>query len=137
LGINLFIVSIDYQVSVFLSQTHLSPAIRGRFRTGLDVGVRSLLPACSNSSNALLTADESTGSECRSVIADAPAVCVLFDLSVGGVLLSGGDISEGVMGMPSAVRLDVDIGARRLESMIARREILCAENRVGDWEVSQ
>jgi hypothetical protein len=102
--------------------THLSPAIRCRLRIGLDVGVRSrCLPACSNSSSAFVTADGSTGSECRSAIAGAEEVCCRFDLSVGGVFDSGGDINEGVIGPPVAfVGSAMEMGARSVGAMMCR-----------------
>lgn len=71
--------------------THLSPPpILCRLRIGLDVGVRSRLPADSKSSSALFNADASTGSECLLISG--------FARSVGGVFDSGGDRSEGVFG---------------------------------------
>jgi hypothetical protein len=56
-----------FEVCRSTSLIYLSPYIRGRFRLGLAVGVRSLTrPACSKCSKALDKADGSTGSEFRS-----------------------------------------------------------------------
>lgn len=61
------IVSTSRHVESKHGQIHLSPYIRGRFRLGLAVGVRSLTrPACSNCSRAFDRAEGSIGSEFRS-----------------------------------------------------------------------
>jgi hypothetical protein len=78
-------------------QAHLSPYIRGRFRLGLAVGVRSLTrPACSSCSRAFDSIDESTGSEFRSCVLEPKADLLRLCVAVGGVLDSGGEISVGV-----------------------------------------
>ena len=106
------------------------------------------LPACSNSSSALVTAEGSTGSECRSAIAGAEEMCCRFDLSVGGVFDSGGDIREGVMGSPAAAVIvdavvisSVEMGGRSVGAMMgslysSSARVTCARRRVDNRMVS-
>lgn len=75
--------------------------MRGRFRLGLAVGVRSLTrPACSICPSAFVNAAASIGSELRSSGLEGKIWLRLCE-AVGGVLDSGGDIRVGVA-MPSS-----------------------------------
>jgi hypothetical protein len=77
--------------------SHLSPYIRGRFRLGLAVGVRSLTrPACSMCPSAFDSAAASIGSELLSWVAVGKAFWLRLWVAVGGVLDSGGEIRVGV-----------------------------------------
>ena len=76
--------------------------MRGRFRLGLAVGVRSLTrPACSMCPRAFVNAAASIGSELRSSGLEGKIWLRLCE-AVGGVFDSGGDISVGVAA-PSSV----------------------------------
>jgi len=78
--------------------------MRGRFRLGLAIGVRSLIrPACSNCSRALDSAEGSTGSDVRSWALAAKECWLRLWVAVGGVLDSGGEMGVGVA-MPSSMR---------------------------------
>ena len=102
LGMNLMPTLVRCDDLIMSSNTYLSPCIRGLFRLGLAIGVRSrALPACSKSFSAFDSADASTGSELRL------RLWLRLCVAVGGVFDSGGEISVGVAA-PSSFAVSVD-----------------------------
>lgn len=95
-GMNLIRGSVRKPHVAAVCRTHRSPYIRGRFRLGLAVGVRSLTrPACSMCPSAFVSAAASIGSELRSSVLEGKVLLRLWE-AVGGVFDSGGEINVGV-----------------------------------------